>query len=93
MALRPNQALQIKPNTSVTEAAQLMAAKREDCVLVTDDEDRIAGIFTAKDLAFRVVGEGLKANNVTIAEIMTKNPLCAKTYALLRSGSPVTAIM
>ncbi|OQO08031.1 hypothetical protein B0A48_06824 [Cryoendolithus antarcticus] len=79
MALRPNQALQIKPNTSVTEAAQLMAAKREDCVLVTDDDERIAGIFTAKDLAFRVVGAGLKANNVTIAEIMTKNPLCAKT--------------
>jgi CBS domain-containing protein len=79
LALRPNQALQIKPNTTVTEAAQLMAAKREDCVLVTDDDDRIAGIFTAKDLAFRVVGAGLKANNVTIAEIMTKNPLCAKT--------------
>lgn len=52
-----------------------MAAKREDCVLVTDDDDRIAGIFTAKDLAFRVVGAGLKANSVTIAEIMTKNPL------------------
>lgn len=56
-----------------------MAAKREDCVLVTDDDDRIAGIFTAKDLAFRVVGAGLNARNVTIAEIMTKNPLCAKT--------------
>ncbi|KXT08315.1 hypothetical protein AC579_1795 [Pseudocercospora musae] len=79
LALKPNQALQIKPTLSVTEAAQLMAAKREDCVLVTDDDDRIAGIFTAKDLAFRVVGAGLKANNVTVAEIMTKNPLCAKT--------------
>jgi CBS domain-containing protein len=56
-----------------------MAAKREDCVLVTDDDDRIAGIFTAKDLAFRVVGAGIKASNVTIAEIMTKNPLCART--------------
>ncbi|KAI4795903.1 CBS-domain-containing protein, partial [Aureobasidium sp. EXF-8845] len=79
LALRPSQALQIKPNTTVAEAAQLMAAKREDCVLVTDDDDRIAGIFTAKDLAFRVVGEGIKANSITIAEIMTKNPLCAKT--------------
>lgn len=56
-----------------------MAAKREDCVLVTDDDDRIAGIFTAKDLAFRVVGAGIKARDITIAEIMTKNPLCAKT--------------
>ncbi len=79
LALRPSQALQIKPNTTVAEAAQLMAAKREDCVLVTNDDDRIAGIFTAKDLAFRVVGAGIKAGNVTIAEIMTKNPLCART--------------
>ncbi|EPE35909.1 CAD & PB1 [Glarea lozoyensis ATCC 20868] len=79
LALRPSQALQIKPNTTVAEAAQLMAAKREDCVLVTDDDDRIAGIFTAKDLAFRVVGAGIKASNVMISEIMTKNPLCART--------------
>ncbi|KAI9800400.1 MAG: hypothetical protein M1826_005352 [Phylliscum demangeonii] len=78
-ALKPSQALQIKPSTTVAEAAQLMAAKREDCVLVTDDDDRIAGIFTAKDLAFRVVGAGIKAREVTIAEIMTKNPLCART--------------
>ncbi|CAJ2508958.1 Uu.00g139840.m01.CDS01 [Anthostomella pinea] len=79
LALKPSPALQIKPATTVAEAAQLMAAKREDCVLVTDEDDRIAGIFTAKDLAFRVVGAGLKSNNVTIAEIMTKNPLCART--------------
>ena len=57
----------------------MMAAKREDCVLVTDDDERIAGIFTAKDLAFRVVAAGTKAREVTIADIMTKNPLCAKT--------------
>ncbi|KAI9735970.1 MAG: hypothetical protein M1834_001436 [Cirrosporium novae-zelandiae] len=79
LALKPSQALQIKPNTTVAEAAQLMAAKREDCVLVTDDNDRIAGIFTAKDLAFRVVGNGQKASQVTIASIMTRNPLCART--------------
>jgi CBS domain-containing protein len=79
LALKPSPALQIKPSTTVAEAAQLMAAKREDCVLVTDDDERIAGIFTAKDLAFRVVGAGIKARDVTIEEIMTKNPLCAKT--------------
>ncbi|KAK5076868.1 hypothetical protein LTR64_005653 [Lithohypha guttulata] len=79
LALKPSPALQIKPNTTVAEAAQLMAAKREDCVLVTDDDERIAGIFTAKDLAFRVVGAGIKAREVTIEQIMTKNPLCART--------------
>ncbi|KAI5309859.1 hypothetical protein KEM55_002255 [Ascosphaera atra] len=79
LALKPSPALHVKPTTSVAEAAQMMAAKREDCVLVTDEEDRIAGIFTAKDLAFRVVGAGIKARDVKIAGIMTKNPLCART--------------
>ncbi|KAJ5774459.1 hypothetical protein N7457_009355 [Penicillium paradoxum] len=79
LALKPSQALQIKPAMSIAEAAQLMAAKREDCVLVTDDNERISGIFTAKDLAFRVIGMGLKARDVSVAEIMTKNPLCART--------------
>lgn len=79
LALRPSPALQIKPNTTVAEAAQLMSAKRENCVLVTDDDDRIAGIFTAKDLAFRVVGAAVDARDVTIEQIMTKNPLCART--------------
>src|SRR5437667_7586732 len=79
LALKPSPALQIKPNTTVAEAAQLMAAKREDCVLVTDDDDRISGIFTAKDLAFRVVGAGIRARDITIAEIMTKNPICVRT--------------
>jgi len=70
----------MKPYTTVAEAAQLMAAKREDCVLVTDDDEtKIAGIFTAKDLAFRVVGEGIKASQVTIDQIMTKNPMCTST--------------
>lgn len=41
-------------NITVADASQLCAAKRTDCVLVVDDEEGLIGIFTAKDLAFRV---------------------------------------
>ena len=41
-------------NITVSEASQLCAAKRTDCVLVVDDEEGLSGIFTAKDLAYRV---------------------------------------
>jgi len=75
-ALRPSQALTVKENILVIEAAQLMAAKRSDCVLVVDDDDHLSGIFTAKDLAYRVVSEGLDARVTTAAEIMTKGPMC-----------------
>jgi CBS domain-containing protein len=39
---------------TVSDASQLCAAKRTDCVLVVDQEEGLSGIFTAKDLAFRV---------------------------------------
>ncbi|OLL22832.1 Meiotically up-regulated gene 70 protein [Neolecta irregularis DAH-3] len=78
MALRPSPPLTIKPDLTVAEASQIMAARREDCVLVIDDESHLTGIFTAKDLAFRVVGAGIDARDVTIAQIMTPNPMCAR---------------
>lgn len=79
LSLRPSAPLTMKLSTTVYEAAQFMAAKRENCVLVTDDDDTVCGIFTAKDLAFRVVGSGLDSKAVTIDQIMTRNPMCART--------------
>ncbi|GAA5810726.1 hypothetical protein MFLAVUS_004152 [Mucor flavus] len=75
-ALRPAQALTVRETILVIEAAQLMAAKRSDCVLVVDDEEHLSGIFTAKDLAYRVVADNLDARSTTVADIMTKNPMC-----------------
>jgi hypothetical protein len=58
-ALRPLPALTVPSNISVADASQLCAAKRTDCVLVVDDDEHLCGIFTAKDLAFRVGFFGL----------------------------------
>lgn len=52
--LKPSPALTVPEGMSVADASQLCAAKRTDCVLVVDDEEGLSGIFTAKDLAFRV---------------------------------------
>lgn len=52
--LKPSPALTVPESMSVADASQLCAAKRSDCVLVVDDEEGLSGIFTAKDLAFRV---------------------------------------
>lgn len=53
-ALKPSPALTVPESITVAEASQLCAAKRTDCVLVVDDEEGLSGIFTAKDLAYRV---------------------------------------
>lgn len=53
-----------------------MGARRENCVLVVDENGVLSGIFTAKDLAYRVVAAGKTAAFVTVDQIMTKNPMC-----------------
>ncbi|KAI8872951.1 CBS-domain-containing protein [Ramicandelaber brevisporus] len=75
-ALRPGVALTVEPNQSIIEVAHLMAAKRADSVLVVDGEQRLVGIFTAKDIAFRVVAESLDPRNTLVSHIMTSNPVC-----------------
>ncbi|KAF9996299.1 hypothetical protein BGZ65_008110 [Modicella reniformis] len=78
-ALRVSQALTVSESITVTEASQNMAAKRADCVLVINDEEHLSGIFTAKDLAFRVVAAGLDPRSTRVVDIMTPNPMVVTT--------------
>ncbi|KAG7194054.1 uncharacterized protein KQ657_005257 [Scheffersomyces spartinae] len=81
LLLRPSEPVICKNSSTVYEVSQMMIARRENCVLVVDENGELLGIFTAKDLAFRVVGAGLNANTLTIDQIMTPNPLCANSNA------------
>ncbi|KAJ8487813.1 hypothetical protein ONZ45_g14199 [Pleurotus djamor] len=77
-ALKPTPALTVPENITVAEASQLCAAKRTDCVLVVDDEESLSGIFTAKDLAYRVTADGLDPHTTQVHQIMTRNPMVTR---------------
>ncbi|KAI0651622.1 CBS-domain-containing protein [Trametes meyenii] len=77
-ALKPSPALTVPENITVSEASQLCAAKRTDCVLVVDDDEGLSGIFTAKDLAYRVSAEGLDPHVTPVSQIMTRNPMVTR---------------
>ncbi|EMD41721.1 hypothetical protein CERSUDRAFT_110295 [Gelatoporia subvermispora B] len=77
-ALKPSPALTVPENITVSEASQLCAAKRTDCVLVVDDDEGLSGIFTAKDLAYRVTAEGLDPHTTQVSTIMTRNPMVTR---------------
>lgn len=77
-ALKPSPALTVPENITVSEASQLCAAKRTDCVLVVDDEEGLSGIFTAKDLAYRVTAEGLDPHTTHVSAIMTRGPMVTR---------------
>lgn len=76
--LRLSKALTIPEGTTVSEACRRMAARRVDAVLLTDAQGLLSGIVTDKDVATRVVAEGLRVEQTIMSKIMTRNP----TYAM-----------
>ena len=65
--------LKASPETLVTKVAKLMAAKNVGAVLVVED-DCLVGIFTERDIAFRVVARGLDPQATRLADVMTRAP-------------------
>jgi len=58
---------------TVADAARLMKTNHIGALLVVDEE-RLAGIFTERDVLFRVVAEGRNPETTLLAEVMTRNP-------------------
>src|ERR1700681_197773 len=61
------------PETLVRKAAELMANKNVGAVVVIEN-GRLVGIFTERDIAFRVVARGLDAQTTRLADVMTPAP-------------------
>ncbi|KAH7366360.1 hypothetical protein KP509_18G075300 [Ceratopteris richardii] len=51
-----------------------MATRRVDAALLTDSSALLCGIITDKDVATRVIAEGLKPEETAVSKVMTKNP-------------------
>jgi CBS domain-containing protein len=65
--------LKAPPETSVTKAAKRMATKNVGAVMVVED-DALVGIFTERDIVFRVVARGLDAKTTCLGDVMTRQP-------------------
>jgi CBS domain-containing protein len=61
------------PDTSVSQAARLMATKDAGAVLVVED-DQLIGIFTERDVVFRVIALGLDPKETHLRQVMTADP-------------------
>jgi CBS domain-containing protein len=80
--------LKAPPETLVSKAAKLMADKNVGAVMVVEG-DHLVGIFTERDIVFRVVAQGLDARKTRLADVMTPAPDTVEPdkpfgYALLR---------
>ena len=59
--------------TSVGEAAKLMAERKASAVMVVED-GRLVGIFTERDAVHRVIAKGRDVHATRLAEVMTPDP-------------------
>src|ERR671926_155301 len=55
-ALRPRPPITISPNATVAEAIQVMLDRDLGALLIVDDDDKLLGIFSERDLLTKVAG-------------------------------------
>ncbi len=65
--------IMVSPETTVSEAAGLMASKNTGAVLVIDNQ-QLVGIFTERDAVFRVLAKGQDAITTQLRDVMTVEP-------------------
>lgn len=65
------------PTTTVRAASELMADKGVGAVLVVD-KGQLVGIFSERDVVFRVVARGLDPATTVLAQVMTPQPKTIK---------------
>jgi CBS domain-containing protein len=66
--------LVLPEHQTVQEACRCMWEWRIGAVLVLDNQQRLAGIFTGRD-AVRTLAEGRKAEETTLSQAMTADPV------------------
>lgn len=63
----------VEPDTIVYKAIELMSEKNIGGLLITEN-GKLAGIFTERDYARKLILKGKSSKDTTIGELMTRNP-------------------
>ncbi len=72
--LTPTEPICLPDTSTVQDAVSAMLARHQAGVLVVDDEGRLGGIFTERDVLTRVVGRELEPRRTALRDVMTPNP-------------------
>ena len=73
----------VTPNTSVFDALQVMADKNIGALLVMEG-DQLAGIFSERDYARKVILKGKSSKELSVYEIMTEKVDCVRPSQSVR---------
>lgn len=85
-ALNPVEAFSVPEGTSLEEAIRTMRERKIGCLLVTDREGKLRGIFTERDVLYKVAGKGLALAAEQVSRYMTHDPEVIRGDQLLASA-------
>lgn len=69
----------VNEEATVEEAAIEMRDRNVGCVVIVDDEDKVVGILTDRQIALQCVAEGQMGGDLMVSDIMTPDPVCVTT--------------
>ena len=89
LSLQPIKPLTVDPQTSLANAIQMMRNHGMGCVLITNDDGKLVGILTERDLLQKVAGQQLNLDQCIVEDFMSQAPESSKPdhplgYALQR---------
>ena len=83
---QPDRVLTIQHNATVHEAAEIMRDGNVGALVVTDEQSKVVGITSERDLLNRVLAAHQDPRRVLVREVMTPNPAtCGPDMSLTRA--------
>lgn len=66
------------PETTVFDAVSIMSEKNYGSVIIVDDQEKVIGVVTERDIMNKLVGKELDPKTTKLSDIMTENPRLAR---------------
>ena len=84
--LNPVEAVSVSEDTSLDVAVRIMREKKIGCLLVTDSDGGLCGIFTERDALYKVAGKVEDLAAQPLSRYMTRDPEVVREDQLLASA-------
>ena len=91
-ALNPQEMVCVSPTTSLAEVISLLKERHVGCVLVTSEGGQLIGIFTERDLLYRVAGLISDLEQIAVESVMTPRPTALKADAAVQHALHLMSI-
>ena len=90
--LEPRTPVCATPDTSLDEIISLLKGRNVGCVLITGQDGKLVGIFTERDVLYRVAGMIRELDQITVESLMPGRPTALTPDAAIQHALHLMSI-